>query len=118
VQGNWAAFPSFYRDVEPVSQRPAEADRLRRCIERIKRLIDSPNTLARKAVLDGQLVGIALWFVPGAPIFNEKRRLKSSGPEDDELWIGLGSEWEDKWASWDQERARIMGDTPHCKSGG
>lgn len=115
VKGNWAAFPSFYHDVEPVAKRSNEADRLRRCVARMQQLIDSPNTLARKAVMDGKLVGIALWFRPGAPIFNEKRRLKSSSSDEDELWIGLGSEWEDKWAAWDTERARIMGDTPHCE---
>ncbi|KAK4053094.1 hypothetical protein OIV83_001829 [Microbotryomycetes sp. JL201] len=119
AEGNWNAFPTFYAPIEQ-DPLPEHELRLRRCIQRLKILLNSPTTFNRKAVVDGKLVGIALWNRPGAPIFNLKRRIVADlegvprpANDDDENWAGLTDDWEKVWSTWDNKRKELMAGADH-----
>jgi len=124
--GNLEAFPTFYAPLEPESRRPPHDVRVRRFAHRLRSVLASPHVFATKAVLasSGDLVAIALWHRPGAPVRNTKRRgLLGDAPEgeseaDREAWAHVDLEAHERvWREWDETRERIMGDTPHwCAS--
>ncbi|KAK4058674.1 hypothetical protein OIO90_000118 [Microbotryomycetes sp. JL221] len=118
AEGNWRAFPTFFPPME-ADPLPDHEVRLRRCIARLKILLNSPTTFNRKATIDGNLVGIALWNKPGAPVHNLKRRIiqdmdgLTKPLNEDENWLGLTSNWEKTWSTWDHKRAELMQGKPH-----
>ncbi|GAA5978283.1 hypothetical protein JCM10908_004297 [Rhodotorula pacifica] len=124
AEGNISMFPSFYEGLEPASQRPSHAVRVQRHARRFERVLDSPHTVCTKVVLAepygdkqaGELVGIAVWSKPGAPVVNPKRR-SVLGPEyhgDAHSWEHVDMEaYEKIWTEWDDMRETLMQGKDH-----
>ncbi|OAK94439.1 hypothetical protein IQ06DRAFT_260612 [Phaeosphaeriaceae sp. SRC1lsM3a] len=127
AEGLYAIFPSVFWDKkEPLHLRPDDSTRQRLLAKRILPSLTEPNIKWIKAVNSaGQIMGIACWTAPGAPIdnylhrsavssFRWQEKMKWTNAEIDEMWAHVSDEqWNGEILRYDDIRREVLGDEPH-----
>lgn len=107
VEGEWAAFPETYEHVEPPSLRPAHGVRLARTVTRKLEVLKHGGRMMKATLPEtGEIIGAALWHVPGWVGPNLQRWREG---DDAESWEGVDTAaWEALFAAWEDAKKRVM----------
>ncbi|KAF2704963.1 hypothetical protein K504DRAFT_460751 [Pleomassaria siparia CBS 279.74] len=128
AEGLYACFPeSWWAIKEPLELRPLEQiTRQTRLAARLRPSFSCPEMKWIKATLNstGEIIGVAGWMVPGAPVHNIWRKSAAAfygwqdkfGWTDDEFeewWQGPALDWDEEFEKNDGYRKELLGDEPH-----